>query len=125
MSFQQAEVPEDSDDDDPDEVFGFITMLNLTERKVTCWAIKQRANREDNVVKVETTCHLGPVDACESNVKKCQSDEHSSVITTGNTEVKAVFLPNNTYYWPDHWFNSLWSSAERFKPARGVTEKEG
>lgn len=32
---QQAEVPEDSDDDDdPDEVFGFITMLNLTERKV-------------------------------------------------------------------------------------------
>uniref|UniRef100_A0A673CSE5 Protein BCCIP homolog n=1 Tax=Sphaeramia orbicularis TaxID=375764 RepID=A0A673CSE5_9TELE len=24
---------EDSDDDDPDEVFGFITMLNLTERK--------------------------------------------------------------------------------------------
>lgn len=70
MSFQQAEVPEDSDDDDPDEVFGFITMLNLTERKVTCWAIKQHANREDNVVKVETTCHLGPVDACESNVKK-------------------------------------------------------
>ena len=32
---QQAEVPEDSDDDDPDEVFGFISMLNLTERKVT------------------------------------------------------------------------------------------
>ncbi|XP_034050393.1 protein BCCIP homolog [Thalassophryne amazonica] len=30
---RQAEVPEDSDDDDPDEVFGFITMLNLTERK--------------------------------------------------------------------------------------------
>ncbi|XP_023999092.2 protein BCCIP homolog, partial [Salvelinus sp. IW2-2015] len=33
---RQAEVPEDSDDDeDPaDEVFGFISMLNLTERKV-------------------------------------------------------------------------------------------
>lgn len=31
---QQAEVPEDSDDDDPDEVFGLTTMLNLTERKV-------------------------------------------------------------------------------------------
>ncbi|MEQ2191819.1 hypothetical protein XENOCAPTIV_002928 [Xenoophorus captivus] len=30
---KQAEVPEDSDDDDPDEVLGFITMLNLTERK--------------------------------------------------------------------------------------------
>ncbi|XP_060950579.1 protein BCCIP homolog [Limanda limanda] len=30
---KQAEVPEDSDDDDPDEVYGFITMLNLTERK--------------------------------------------------------------------------------------------
>ncbi|XP_012718264.1 protein BCCIP homolog [Fundulus heteroclitus] len=30
---KQAEVPEDSDDDDPDEVFGFISMLNLTERK--------------------------------------------------------------------------------------------
>uniref|UniRef100_G3NDN2 Protein BCCIP homolog n=1 Tax=Gasterosteus aculeatus aculeatus TaxID=481459 RepID=G3NDN2_GASAC len=30
---KQAEVPDDSDDDDPDEVFGFITLLNLTERK--------------------------------------------------------------------------------------------
>ncbi|KAM9831713.1 protein BCCIP homolog [Neosynchiropus ocellatus] len=30
---KQSEVPEDSDDEDPDEVFGFITMLNLTERK--------------------------------------------------------------------------------------------
>ncbi|XP_056285348.1 protein BCCIP homolog [Pseudoliparis swirei] len=30
---KQAEVPEDSDDEDPDEVFGFITLLNLTERK--------------------------------------------------------------------------------------------
>ncbi|KAK5851022.1 hypothetical protein PBY51_001848 [Eleginops maclovinus] len=30
---KQAEVPEDSDDEDPDEVFGFISMLNLTERK--------------------------------------------------------------------------------------------
>lgn len=45
---QQAEVPEDSDDDDPDEVFGFITMLNLTERKVKtmkrligCWDLWQ------------------------------------------------------------------------------------
>lgn len=32
-------MPEDSDDDDPDEVFGFITMLNLTERKVTALAL--------------------------------------------------------------------------------------
>uniref|UniRef100_A0A4W5LGK6 BRCA2 and CDKN1A interacting protein n=1 Tax=Hucho hucho TaxID=62062 RepID=A0A4W5LGK6_9TELE len=33
--YQQAEVPEDSEEDeDPaDEVFGFISMLNLTERK--------------------------------------------------------------------------------------------
>ncbi|CAL8304379.1 unnamed protein product [Lota lota] len=31
---RQAEVPDDSDgDDNPDEVFGFISMLNLTERK--------------------------------------------------------------------------------------------
>uniref|UniRef100_A0A3Q3X7M5 Protein BCCIP homolog n=1 Tax=Mola mola TaxID=94237 RepID=A0A3Q3X7M5_MOLML len=30
---KQAEVPEDSDDEDPDEVFGLISMLNLTERK--------------------------------------------------------------------------------------------
>ncbi|XP_016383673.1 protein BCCIP homolog, partial [Sinocyclocheilus rhinocerous] len=31
---QQAEVPEDSDDEaDPDEVFGFISMVNLTERQ--------------------------------------------------------------------------------------------
>lgn len=36
---QQAEVPEDSDDDDPDEVFGLTTMLNLTERKVTPLAL--------------------------------------------------------------------------------------
>lgn len=35
LCLQQAEVPEDSDDNDPDEVFGFISMLNLTERKVT------------------------------------------------------------------------------------------
>ncbi|XP_006630473.1 protein BCCIP homolog [Lepisosteus oculatus] len=33
---RQGEVPEDSDDDDdPDEVFGFISLLNLTERKDT------------------------------------------------------------------------------------------
>ncbi|MBN3299023.1 BCCIP protein, partial [Amia calva] len=32
---RQAEVPEDSDDEDPDEVFGFISLLNLTERKGT------------------------------------------------------------------------------------------
>lgn len=34
---QQAEVQEDSSDDDDvddDEVFGFISFLNLTERKV-------------------------------------------------------------------------------------------
>ncbi|KAK9965919.1 hypothetical protein ABG768_004983 [Culter alburnus] len=31
---RQAEVPEDSDDEgDPDEVFGFISMVNLTERQ--------------------------------------------------------------------------------------------
>ncbi|CAL9699237.1 unnamed protein product [Knipowitschia caucasica] len=29
----RAEVPEDSDDEDPDQVFGFISMINLTERK--------------------------------------------------------------------------------------------
>lgn len=40
---QQAEVPEDSDDDDPDEVFGFITMLNLTERKVAL-SVSSRAH---------------------------------------------------------------------------------
>ena len=34
FSCKQAEVPEDSDEDDPDEVFGFISLLNLTERKV-------------------------------------------------------------------------------------------
>ncbi|KAG9267466.1 BRCA2 and CDKN1A-interacting protein [Astyanax mexicanus] len=30
---RQAEVPDDSDDEDPDEVFGFISIVNLTERK--------------------------------------------------------------------------------------------
>ncbi|XP_066521710.1 protein BCCIP homolog [Hoplias malabaricus] len=30
---KQAEVPDDSDDEDPDEVFGFISIVNLTERK--------------------------------------------------------------------------------------------
>ncbi|XP_056626978.1 protein BCCIP homolog [Triplophysa dalaica] len=36
---RQAEVPEDSDDEaDPDEVFGFISMVNLTERQgVECF----------------------------------------------------------------------------------------
>lgn len=38
-------MPEDSDDDDPDEVFGFITMLNLTERKVTCDACQQKQEK--------------------------------------------------------------------------------
>lgn len=52
MSFQQAEVPEDSDDDDPDEVFGFISMLNLTERKVTSSTI--------TLLEIESTqCLLG------------------------------------------------------------------
>ncbi|KAG2463312.1 BCCIP protein, partial [Polypterus senegalus] len=32
---RQAEVPEDSDDEDADEVYGFISLLNLTERKGT------------------------------------------------------------------------------------------
>ena len=32
---QQTDVSEDSDDDvDEDEIFGFISLLNLTERKV-------------------------------------------------------------------------------------------
>ncbi|XP_072523355.1 protein BCCIP homolog [Salminus brasiliensis] len=30
---RQSEVPDDSDDEDPDEVFGFISIVNLTERK--------------------------------------------------------------------------------------------
>ncbi|XP_076856106.1 protein BCCIP homolog [Brachyhypopomus gauderio] len=30
---KQAELPDDSDDEDPDEVFGVISILNLTERK--------------------------------------------------------------------------------------------
>ncbi|GAA6100563.1 protein BCCIP homolog [Tachysurus ichikawai] len=30
---RQAEVPDDSDNEDPDEVFGFISIINLTERK--------------------------------------------------------------------------------------------
>ncbi|KAF5909070.1 BRCA2 and CDKN1A-interacting protein, partial [Clarias magur] len=30
---KQAEVPDDSDNEDPDEVFGFISIINLTDRK--------------------------------------------------------------------------------------------
>ncbi|MCJ8738759.1 hypothetical protein PDJAM_G00039450 [Pangasius djambal] len=30
---RQAEVPDDSDNEDPDEVFGFISIINLTDRK--------------------------------------------------------------------------------------------
>lgn len=37
---QQAEVPDDSDNEDPDEVFGFISIINLTERKVEYQHVK-------------------------------------------------------------------------------------
>lgn len=36
ICLQQAEVPDDSDNEDPDEVFGFISIINLTDRKVEC-----------------------------------------------------------------------------------------
>lgn len=34
INLQQAEVPDDSDNEDPEEVFGFISVINLTDRKV-------------------------------------------------------------------------------------------
>lgn len=34
ICLQQAELPDDSDNEDPDEVFGFISIINLTDRKV-------------------------------------------------------------------------------------------
>ncbi|XP_026206301.1 protein BCCIP homolog [Anabas testudineus] len=62
---KQAEVPEDSDDDDPDEVFGFITMLNLTERKgVQC---------------VEEVKEL-IVDQCESNSTHSMTEQLQQIL---------------------------------------------
>uniref|UniRef100_A0A3Q0QTS6 Protein BCCIP homolog n=1 Tax=Amphilophus citrinellus TaxID=61819 RepID=A0A3Q0QTS6_AMPCI len=64
---KQAEVPEDSDDDDDlDEVFGFITMLNLTERKgVQC---------------VEEVKEL-IVDQCEKNASHIVTEELEKVFS--------------------------------------------
>ncbi|XP_016536168.1 protein BCCIP homolog isoform X1 [Poecilia formosa] len=63
---KQAEVPEDSDDDDPDEVFGFITMLNLTERKgVQC---------------VEDVKEL-VVDQCEKNAPHSTTEQLEKILS--------------------------------------------
>lgn len=40
IRLQQAEVPDDSDNEDPDEVFGFISIINLTDRKVVYQHLK-------------------------------------------------------------------------------------
>uniref|UniRef100_A0A672FH78 Protein BCCIP homolog n=1 Tax=Salarias fasciatus TaxID=181472 RepID=A0A672FH78_SALFA len=65
---KQAEVPEDSDDDDPDEVFGFITMLNLTERKVT------------GVQCVEEVKEL-IVDQCEKNAGHSVTEQLEQILS--------------------------------------------
>uniref|UniRef100_A0A4W6F6K0 Protein BCCIP homolog n=1 Tax=Lates calcarifer TaxID=8187 RepID=A0A4W6F6K0_LATCA len=66
---KQAEVPEDSDDDDPDEVFGFITMLNLTERKVT----------PQGVQCVEEVKEL-IVDQCEKNSTHAVTEQLEQIL---------------------------------------------
>nr|XP_020460845.1 BRCA2 and CDKN1A-interacting protein [Monopterus albus] len=71
---RQAEVPEDSDDDDPDEVFGFITMLSLTERKgVQC---------------VEQVKEL-IMDQCEKNSSHSMSEQLEQIL---NDTTKPVGL---------------------------------
>lgn len=89
MSFQQAEVPEDSDDDDPDEVFGFITMLNLTERKVTWSTIKQACKKRRHCCR------------------DCMSLWAMSLFLwfyKGIDKVKAVFLPQDSCFCLDQLF---------------------
>ncbi|XP_068161096.1 protein BCCIP homolog isoform X2 [Antennarius striatus] len=69
---KQAEVPEDSDDDDPDEVFGFITMLNLTERKgVQC---------------VEQVKEL-ILDHCEKNAAHSVTEQLEKIVGDANKPV--------------------------------------
>ncbi|XP_020500383.2 protein BCCIP homolog [Labrus bergylta] len=63
---KQAEVPEDSDDDDPDEVFGFISMLNLTERK--------------DVQCVEEVKEL-IVDQCEKNSTPSMTEQLEQILS--------------------------------------------
>ncbi|XP_054454639.1 protein BCCIP homolog [Anoplopoma fimbria] len=62
---KQADVPEDSDDDDPDQVFGFISMLNLTERK--------------DVQCVEELKEL-IVDQCEKNSTQTETDQLEQIL---------------------------------------------
>lgn len=69
---RQAEVPEDSDDDDPDEVFGFISMINLTERKgVQCV--------EELKELVLDQCHRSCSEAEAERLDKVLSDSSKSV----------------------------------------------
>uniref|UniRef100_A0A8C6UGK5 Protein BCCIP homolog n=1 Tax=Neogobius melanostomus TaxID=47308 RepID=A0A8C6UGK5_9GOBI len=69
---RQAEVPEDSDDDDPDEVFGFISMINLTERKgLQCV--------EELKELVLDQCHRSCSEAEAERLEKALSDSSKSV----------------------------------------------
>ncbi|XP_062234450.1 protein BCCIP homolog [Platichthys flesus] len=69
---KQAEVPEDSDDDDPDEVFGFITMINLTERK--------------DVQCVEEVKDL-LVDQCEKNATPSMTEQLEQILSDSSKPV--------------------------------------
>lgn len=51
VCLQQAEVPDDSDNEDPDEVFGFISIINLTDRKVEYQHVKYIRNTSSFSVK--------------------------------------------------------------------------
>ncbi|KAK7918791.1 hypothetical protein WMY93_010075 [Mugilogobius chulae] len=67
-----TEVPEDSDDDDPDEVFGFISMINLTERKgVQCV--------EELKELVLEQCQKSSSEADYERLEKILSDSSKSV----------------------------------------------
>lgn len=99
MSFQQAEVPEDSDDDDPDEVFGFITMLNLTERKVTSSTIKTTCNERTDCWK-SRNCHPGPgkknisltTTTTTTDIRKVATQQKTGSVGESRTKVTHAWL---------------------------------
>lgn len=58
ICLQQAEVSDDSDTEDPDEVFGFISIINLTDRKVEPVLVFEIFSRLNNIQLPSLSCAL-------------------------------------------------------------------
>lgn len=77
-------MPEDSDDDDPDEVFGLTTMLNLTERKVTPLAYITNSLYYSLYIKLCLCCFQGV--HCVEEVKELILNQCEKSSTHSMTE---------------------------------------